>query len=171
MRPDGIVLASPGFGQNLCLLQCIKYLAVEELIAQAGVEAFNRAVLPRAAWRDISRLSANGSDPRLDRLGDELRPVIRPDMCRHAAQDEEIRKNVDDVVRIQPSRYPDRQRLAGEFIDDVEHPDFAAIIQSTKSTLCCHGKQNLPADLRGRRLSITHNLHADHYAEFDIRQP
>lgn len=77
MRPDGIVLASPGFNQNLRLLQRVKYLAVEELIAQADIDAFNIAVLPRTVWRDISRLSANGSDPRLDRLGDELRPIAR----------------------------------------------------------------------------------------------
>jgi hypothetical protein len=36
----------------------------------------------------------------------------------------------NDVVRIQPPLHSDRRRLAGELIDDVEHPDFAAIMRA-----------------------------------------
>lgn len=71
MWPDGIVLTSPGFYQNLGFLQRIKALAIEKLIAKAGVETFNIAVLPRTARRYIGRLSTDGSNPCLHRLGDE----------------------------------------------------------------------------------------------------
>ena len=76
MRPDGIVLTPPRFDQNLGLLQRVENFAVQELIAQPSVEAFDVAVLPGAAWRDVCGLCANASDPRLHRFCDEFRPVI-----------------------------------------------------------------------------------------------
>jgi hypothetical protein len=62
-------------------------LAVEQLIAQARVEALDVAVLPTTAALDIGGLGADGGDPSLDGLGDELRPIIRPDVTGDAAQD------------------------------------------------------------------------------------
>jgi hypothetical protein len=52
MRPYGVVVAPPGFDQNLGLIERLENLSIKELIAQAIVEAFNIAVLPGAAWRD-----------------------------------------------------------------------------------------------------------------------
>ena len=51
-------------------------------------------------------------------------------MPRHAAQDEEIGESIDDIARIQSSRDPDRQCLAGEFVDDIQHPDLAAVMRA-----------------------------------------
>jgi len=130
VRSDGVVLATPGFDQHLRLLQGVEDLAVEELIPQPGIEAFDVAVFPGTAGRDVGGLGPHRGDPRLHRLGDELRPVVGPDMSGHATQDEQIRKHVDDVMRIQPPRHPDRQSLAGEFIDDVEHAQLAAVIRA-----------------------------------------
>jgi hypothetical protein len=42
-------------------------------------------------------------------------------MAWDAAQDEQVREQVDDVGRVQLPAHPDRQALAGVFIDDVEH--------------------------------------------------
>jgi hypothetical protein len=39
-------------------------------------------------------------------------------------------KNIDDVGRIQPPGYPYRQCLAGEFVDDVQHTDLAAVMRA-----------------------------------------
>ena len=61
MRPDRVVMSSPDFDQNLGLLQRVENLSIQKFISQTGVEAFNVAVLPRTAWRDISRLGTNGS--------------------------------------------------------------------------------------------------------------
>ena len=51
-------------------------------------------------------------------------------MRRHTAQNEQVRKHVDDVIGIQSPRQPNGQRLAGEFIDDVQHPDLAPIVRA-----------------------------------------
>jgi hypothetical protein len=45
-------------------------------------------------------------------------------MARHAAQDEEVRQDIDDVRRLQLSIDPDRQALPGELVDDVELRNF-----------------------------------------------
>ena len=77
MRPDGVVLAAPGFDQNLGLLQGVEDLAVEEFVPQPGIEAFDIAVLPGTARRDVGGLGTHRGDPRLHRLGDEFRARCR----------------------------------------------------------------------------------------------
>ena len=53
----------------------VEDLAIEQLIAQAGIEAFDIAILPGRAWFDVGRLGAHCGNPVLDRLGDELGPI------------------------------------------------------------------------------------------------
>ena len=49
-------------------------------------------------------------------------------MTGNAAQDEQVRKHVDDVSRLEPAGDPDGQALVGELVDDVEHAEFAAVM-------------------------------------------
>ena len=91
MRPNRIVMASPALNDDLGLAQSVEDLAAEQLIAKAGVEALDVAVLPRTAPLDIGNLGADSGDPSLDGLGDELRSIIRPDMAGDTPQDEEVR--------------------------------------------------------------------------------
>ena len=46
----------------------------------------------------------------------------------HAAQDEQVRQDVDDVGRVQLAVDPDRQALAGELVDDVEHAELPPVV-------------------------------------------
>ena len=101
MRAHGIVMAPPALDDDLRLLQRVEDLAVEQFVPQAGVEALDVAVLPRTARRDVGRLGADRGDPLLHGLGDELRPVVGPNVPGHAAQDEEIRQHVDHVDGLQ----------------------------------------------------------------------
>src|SRR6266478_4541863 len=79
MRPDRIVMAPPAFDDDLSFSEGVEDLAIEQLIAKAGVEALDVAVLPRTAPLDIGSLGADSGDPSLDSLGDELRSVVGPD--------------------------------------------------------------------------------------------
>lgn len=54
-------------------------------------------------------------------------------MARHAAQNEQVRQNVDDVGRVELATDPDRQALPSELVDDVEHAELSAIGAATKS--------------------------------------
>jgi hypothetical protein len=47
MRADGVVVPAPALDDDLGLAQAVEDLAVQELAAQAGVEALDVAVLPR----------------------------------------------------------------------------------------------------------------------------
>src|SRR5262249_47168421 len=68
-----------------------------QLIAQAGVEALDVAVLPGAAALDVGGLGTGNRDPVLYRLGDELWSVVGPDVSGNAPQDEQVGQNVDHI--------------------------------------------------------------------------
>ena len=67
--------------------------------------------LKGAAGLDVGRLGADRRDPGPHGLGDELGPVVGADMAWDAAQDEQVREQVDDVDRVQLPVHPDRQAL------------------------------------------------------------
>jgi hypothetical protein len=123
-----IVVAPPALDDDLGLAQSVEDLPVEQLIAKAGVEALNVAVLPRAASLDVSGLGSDNRDPFLHGLGDELRSVIGPDVSGNAPQDEEVGQNVDHIDRLELAGDTDRQTFVGELVEHVEHPILAPIV-------------------------------------------
>src|SRR5436190_8188106 len=56
MRANHIVVTSPALDDDLGFTQRVEDLTVEQFVAQARVEAFDEAVLPRAAGGDVSGL-------------------------------------------------------------------------------------------------------------------
>src|SRR5215831_4567218 len=104
-----LVVASPALDDDLGLAQTVEDLAVEQLVAKAGVEAFDVAVLPRTASLDVSGLGADSCDPFLHGLGDELRSVLGADVTGDATQDEEVGQNVDHIDRLEFAGDTDRQ--------------------------------------------------------------
>src|SRR5262245_25585929 len=81
-------MTPPAFDDDLCLAQSEEDFAVEQFVAQAGVEALDVAVLPRAPSVDVSGLGTDRRDPVLHSLGDELRSVVGADVSGNAPQDE-----------------------------------------------------------------------------------
>ena len=128
MRANRVVMPSPAFDDDLCFAQRVEDLAVEQLVAQAGIGAFDEAVLPRAAGGDVGRLRADRGDPLLHRLGDKFRPIVGTNMPRDTAQNEQVGEQVDDVDRFDPTGDPNGQALMGELVDDIEQPDFAPVM-------------------------------------------
>ena len=63
MGPDRVGVASPALDDDLGLAQSVEELTVEQLIAKAGVEAPDVAVLPRAAPLDVGGLGTDNRDP------------------------------------------------------------------------------------------------------------
>src|SRR5947208_3390441 len=86
MRPDGVVVPSPTLDDDLGLAQHVEDLAVEQLVAQARIEALDEAVLPWTARGDVGGLCADGADPILHGLGDKLRAVVGTDVLGNPAQ-------------------------------------------------------------------------------------
>src|SRR5258708_11447492 len=128
MRPDRIVMAPPAFDDDLSFSEGVEDVAIEQLIAKAGVEALDVAVLPRTAPLDIGSLGADSGDPSLDSLGDELRSVVGPDVTGNAAQDEQVGQNVDDIDCFELAGDTGRQAFVGKLVNDIEHPISASIV-------------------------------------------
>src|SRR5436190_17981772 len=95
MRANHIVVTSPALDDDLGFTQRVEDLTVEQFVAQARIEAFDEAVLPRAAGGDVSGLRPDGADPLLHRCGDELRAIVGTDVLGDAAQDEQVGEHGD----------------------------------------------------------------------------
>ena len=130
MRSERIVIASPTFDHDPGFLQRIEDLSIQKLVSQTRVEAFNEAILPRTAWRDVGRSASNSSNPLLDSNGDELRAIIRADVLRNAPQNEQVRQDIDNIGRVQPAINPDRQAFSRKLVDDVQHPILPPLMRS-----------------------------------------
>ena len=84
-------MSSPAFDDDLGLGERIEDFTIQKFVAKPGVEGLNEAILPRTSRHDVGGLRAHGSDPLLHRLGDELWPIVGPDVARHPSQNEQIR--------------------------------------------------------------------------------
>src|SRR6056297_3999641 len=128
MRSDRVVLSSPALDDDARLGEAVEHLPVQQLVSELGVEALAVAILPRTAGLDEGGLRPDGRDPLSNGPGDELRTIIGTDMARHAAQDEEVRQDVDDVRRLQLPVYADLKALPSELVDDVQHAELPAVV-------------------------------------------
>ncbi len=128
MWPERVVLMPPALDQDLGLEQRIEELAIEKLGAEFPVERFDIAILPWASGLDEQSAHADLTQPLSDRSRREFRSVVRPDMRRCPALYEEVRKALQDVLRLQSPRHHDRQAFAGELIDHHQHAELSAIV-------------------------------------------
>ena len=55
MRPERVVLPAPAISQELSLWSRGEQLGVEELIPEAAIERFRKAVLPGGSRLDVGR--------------------------------------------------------------------------------------------------------------------
>lgn len=108
MRPDRIVVTSPALDDYLSFSKREEDFAIQQFIPQTGVEALDEAVLPGASRCDVCGAGTHRRDPVLDSFGDELRTVIRSNVLRHAAQDEQVGQGIDHIDGLQFAINPDR---------------------------------------------------------------
>src|SRR5437763_12562737 len=130
MRANHIVVPSPTLDDDLGLAQGVEDLAIEKLVAQPRIKAFDVSVLPRTARGNVGGLCADSADPILHGFGDELRAVVGTNVLGNPAQDEQVRQYVDDVERFEPAGYPNGQALVGKLVDEVEHAELASIMSA-----------------------------------------
>ena len=129
MGPDGVVVMPPLLDEDLGLLEGGEDLAVEQLIAEAGIEAFDIPVLPRRSRCDVGGLGTNGSDPVSDDPGDELRAIIRSDILWWPPQDEQIRQSIHHIGGVEPAISSKHQGLSGKLVDDDQDPVWTSVMR------------------------------------------
>ena len=121
-------MASPTLDDDAGLFEREEEFSVQKLVAEFRVEALAIAVLPLVAWHDVSHLRPHSDDPVSKRLGDKLGTIVGSDVTRYAAKDEQIRRHVDDVCRLQSSVDPECDSFARELVDNVQHSIFPAVM-------------------------------------------
>jgi hypothetical protein len=152
MRTKSVVMSPPAFDDDLSLFQGVEDLTIEEFVGEAGVEGLDIAVLPRAARGNIRGLGANSFNLVLHGLRDELGAIVRTNVARHAAQDEQVGEDVDHIGRVELSRDPDREAFPGELVDDIERPELATV--STRPVKALDGCRDL-VRRRSERCGVT----------------
>src|ERR1035438_9593122 len=129
VRPLRVVFHAPPLRQNLCLLQRVEDLAVQELIAQLPVEALTVPVLPRTPGLNVQRPRAYLSQPLPQLLGNELRPVVRTNVLWDPAHQHHIRQCIDHLQTPQAPRHPQPQALPRILVDQHQDAQRSSIVR------------------------------------------
>jgi hypothetical protein len=80
-----ITFVSPVLKERLRFEETIELLAVQELVTQTGVERFNPTKLPRLIGVHKKRCRTVEATPGVERVRDELGPVVHVQVERRAA--------------------------------------------------------------------------------------
>ena len=101
VRPEGVVVDTPLFNENLYLLECRKNLSIEEFVSRTGIKAFTVSVFPWTAWFDISSFCSKCSDPVSNWLCYKLRSIIGPDVSWESLDDDKISQWIDNILWVE----------------------------------------------------------------------
>src|SRR5450631_3798834 len=129
VRPFRVIFHPPPLRQNLCLLQRVEDLAVQELIAQLPVEALTVPVLPRTSGLNVQRPRAYLSQPLPQLLGNELRPVVRTNVLWDPAHQHHIRQRIDHLQTPQAPRHPQPQTFPRILVDQHQNPQGSPVVR------------------------------------------
>ena len=69
-------MLAPALDDDLGLFERVEDFAIEQFVAELGVEPLAIAVLPGTAGHDVGGAGPNSCDPLSHRPGDELRAVV-----------------------------------------------------------------------------------------------
>jgi len=127
MRSDLVVVATPGFDDDLRLGATPEPFERQAFVAELAVEAIVVTVLPRLSGVDVGGLDLLLGEPLQDCLTDELRAVVRAQEARCTVLGDEPGEDLDDATRADQAGNVDRQALPGEFVDDGEAFELLAV--------------------------------------------
>lgn len=115
-----VVLALPQGCQHLRFPQVREQFGIQQLIAEAAEETLREAVFPGAGGRNVQGAHAHRRQVAPHRVGDELRPVVGANELRNAADQEDLRQDVDHVHGRQRALHLQRQALARVLVGQRE---------------------------------------------------
>src|ERR1019366_555092 len=90
---------------------------------------FAVAVLPRAAWFDVSRFCSRAGEPLAQIPGDELWAVVGAKMLRHTLGYHHVGQRFDHLGRAPSAFRPNHQALSGVLVDQIQHPYRPAVVR------------------------------------------
>ncbi len=122
VRPLRIVPPPPSFRLRPRVQCTVEQLLVQTLPPQRGVEALPVRVLPRAPRRDVMRPHALLRQPLHELAGDELRPVVAPQVLRWIPFREQSGQRRLHLPRGHRPAHLHCQTLPGVLVLHGEHP-------------------------------------------------
>jgi hypothetical protein len=128
VRAHRVVVLAPAFDDDPHLGQRVEDFPVQQFVVQLAVAALTIAVFPGTSGLDKRRVCTHRGNPLPYGLGDEFRTVVRADMARCPAQDEQAGQHIDHVRRLQLPGNPDDQAFARELVDHVQHAQLPTIM-------------------------------------------
>jgi len=138
VMPPPLLNDDPGF------FQAVEDFSAQELIAEPGIEALAVSVLPGRPGFDVGGLGTDSLDPLPDRIRDKLWPVVRSDVGRNTADDEQVGQGINHIRRVELSLHPDRQAFATELIDDVQRSVGTPVFRSVMHEVVRPDMVNMP---------------------------
>ncbi len=121
MRADVIVLPEPLGDDHTGLVDACKPLSIQNLVPERSIEALVVAVLPGRARIDPDRLNADALKPVLKRCRRELRTIVRANVVRPAAFQQQRIERLQNVRRAHLRSNAHTQGLARIFIEHGQH--------------------------------------------------
>src|SRR5215813_905346 len=122
MGSMGIIIDPPGLDDPARHRQATERVLVKAFVAEAAVEAFDEGVLHRLAGRDVMPTDAAVLLPAQHDVGGELAAVVADNQQRLLALGDDRIELTCDPAAGDRSVDNERQALAGEVVDNNEHP-------------------------------------------------
>ena len=92
-----IVIEAPTIDDPAGIFQASKQFTIQELVAEAAVEALNVAIFPGAPFGDEQGLHARLVQPARHRPSHELRTVVAPQVFGNATNSEQVAQHIDHL--------------------------------------------------------------------------
>ena len=127
VRPLSVVVLAEVFDDDARFGEGPELFAVEALIAEATVEAFDEPISPRAGRGDVNGLDVLLRQPLLEFLRDKLRAIVGADELRRAVFGDGRSHQPDDVGRADLALGPQDMDFLGVFIEHGKHPQGVAV--------------------------------------------
>ena len=124
-----VVVNPPCFDDLLGVAVASKYVFVQTLVAQAAVEAFDKAVLHGLAGCDVMPFNKPFLLPPQNGVRCQLRAVVADDHARIASRHCDGVEFTRDTLARQLVVNDSRQTFSGEVVNDTQNPELAAIAQ------------------------------------------
>ncbi len=135
LRALPIVLSSPLLDDDFRFAPISEPAHVQAFIAEPTIERFIDAVLPRFAWLDECRPDSCRLEPILQRLGNELRAIVRADMHGSTMKCNQASDFIDDAACADRALHVDGERLLLVLVNYVESTATTADLLARQNVL------------------------------------
>lgn len=116
-----VIRLPPLLDNDASFLHAHEFFAVQTLVSEPAIEAFDIAVLPRATRFDVGSPDIDLFEELSDTTADKLRAVVAADEFRDAANCEQIRQQFDELIACEFATDFQCKALACELIDHHKH--------------------------------------------------